>query len=176
MHKRFIENGWDTVSQFEEVYSPNKVEQAIIDPELPKAIICDIDGTLCLFGDKNPYARDFENDLPNEAVVKILTQYSRCSSSDNIIFVSGRLNKYRSVTEEWIKKHVPAVINNPANWYLYMRNDGDKRKDTIVKEEIFNRIINGRYYIDFVLDDRKSVCDQWRAKGLTCFQVAEGDF
>jgi hypothetical protein len=32
---------------------------------LPDAIICDLDGTLALFGDRNPYDRDFENDKPN---------------------------------------------------------------------------------------------------------------
>ena len=27
-----------------------------------------------------------------------------------------------------------------------------------------------------IFDDRQSVVDMWRARGLTCFQVAEGDF
>ena len=27
-----------------------------------------------------------------------------------------------------------------------------------------------------VFDDRQQVVDMWRANGLTCFQVAEGDF
>ena len=27
-----------------------------------------------------------------------------------------------------------------------------------------------------IFDDRQSVVDMWRARGLTCFQVAKGDF
>ena len=27
-----------------------------------------------------------------------------------------------------------------------------------------------------VFDDRQQVVDMWRANGLTCFQVADGDF
>ncbi|WP_446680100.1 phosphatase domain-containing protein [Cellulomonas biazotea] len=27
-----------------------------------------------------------------------------------------------------------------------------------------------------VVDDRRSVVEMWRSRGLVCFQVAEGDF
>jgi len=33
-----------------------------------------------------------------------------------------------------------------------------------------------KYHVEFVLDDRNQVVNFWRYLGLTCFQVAEGDF
>lgn len=43
------------------------------------------------------------------------------------------------------------------------------------KSELFDKHIRGRYFVDFVLDDRNQVVNFWRHIGLTCFQVAEGD-
>ncbi len=57
-----------------------------------------------------------------------------------------------------------------------MRQEGDTRKDVLVKQEIYEREIKGRYNVLFVLDDRQQVVDGWRALGLTVFQVAPGDF
>lgn len=59
------------------------------DPLLQDIVISDLDGTIALFGNKNPYNRDFENDDLNPVVANILSHYS------NIIFVSGREEKYR---------------------------------------------------------------------------------
>jgi hypothetical protein len=58
---------------------------------------------------------------------------------------------------------------------LYMRQDGDFRRDDIVKQEILDKYID-KDRVLFVLDDRDQVVDMWRRNGLTCFQVAEGDF
>lgn len=61
-------------------------------------------------------------------------------------------------------------------WALFMRRTGDTRKDNIIKREIFNEHIRGKYNVLFVLDDRSRVVREWRAMGLTVFQVAEGNF
>jgi hypothetical protein len=57
-----------------------------------------------------------------------------------------------------------------------MRETGDRRKDSIIKKEIFDRHIRDVYNIEFVLDDRNQVVELWRSLGLTCLQVADGDF
>jgi predicted kinase len=59
---------------------------------------------------------------------------------------------------------------------LHMRAEGDMRKDSIVKVEIFDREIRDKYNVIAVFDDRDQVVDAWRALGLAVFQVAEGDF
>lgn len=135
---------------------------------LPTAIICDLDGTLCLHNGRSPY--DTENclmDKVNPAVKEILSKYPICS----VIFVTGRDEKFLSLAHRWLE-------NNFEFGYagLFMRPTGDRRDDSIVKRELFDKYIRGKYNIEFVLDDRNRVVDMWRSLGLTCFQVAEGDF
>jgi hypothetical protein len=45
-----------------------------------------------------------------------------------------------------------------------------------VKRELFEKHVLPNYYVEFILDDRQQVVDEWRRMGLTCFQVAPGDF
>lgn len=145
------------------------------DPKLPNAIICDLDGTLALFGDENPYERDFGMDSINEVVANILYRidddnFDGKGPYTDIIFVSGRNDKFRDVTEEWLRE------NGFTTRLLYMRKDGDERKDFVVKREIYGNYIKDQYNVQFVLDDRNQVVELWRSLGLTCLQVAEGDF
>ena len=84
-----------------------------------------------------------------------------------IILLSGRQEKDREVTEAWLEENrIPYNV-------LFMRPTNDGRKDSIVKEEIYRREIEGHYNVRFVLDDRQQVVDMWRSLGLKCFQVAE---
>ena len=57
-----------------------------------------------------------------------------------------------------------------------MRPEGDSRKDSIIKREIFDAEVRDRWRITGVFDDRQQVVRMWRQLGLTVFQVAEGDF
>ena len=58
---------------------------------------------------------------------------------------------------------------------LVMRKTGDYRKDSIVKREMFEEHIEGKYNVLFVLDDRNQVVDMWRKElGLTCLQCNYG--
>lgn len=139
---------------------------------MQETIICDLDGTLCLFEkedkSKPHYRNPYEsgrcgNDLLNEAVASVVGKY-------NVIFVSGREDKYMPETIDWLHKHKMV-------WKaLYMRKSGDNRKDSIVKEEIYKTKIEPNYDIKFVLDDRNQVVEMWRSLGLVCFQVAPGNF
>lgn len=131
---------------------------------LNTAIICDLDGTLALFGDANPYDRDFLKDEPNEAVRSILA-----NSLGHVILVSGRTDKYRDQTEKWLDKHEVRYEN------LFMRKDGDTRNDTIVKQEIYEAEIKDKYNILFVLDDRLRVCRLWHSLGLPLLRFGDPD-
>lgn len=73
-------------------------------------------------------------------------------------------------TEKWLRG------NDITYGMLLMRPEGDIRKDSIVKREIFENYIRDYYNIQFVLDDRNQVVEMWRSLGLKCLQVAEGDF
>jgi hypothetical protein len=88
------------------------------------------------------------------------------------VFVSARNEVARPATAEWIE----ANIELPHGYELFMRADGDGRDDRVVKREIFDREIRHRFCVRSVLDDRSKVVRMWRALGLTCLQVAPGDF
>lgn len=148
------------------------------DPTLPKAIICDLDGTLALLGNRDPYdASQCEKDTPNAAVVTCVR--TMWDAGHRIIFVSGREDKYREPSIRFIEKHLVkrgSLEYAPVEYKLHMRAIGDYRKDAIVKAEIFEKHIAGKYNVSFVLDDRDQVVRMWRQMGLSCFQVNFGSF
>ena len=140
------------------------------DPDLPAAVLVDIDGTVALMSGRSPYdwARVGE-DLPNPAVITAVRAMQAAGNA--IVFCSGRDEVSRPETEAWLDLYVGVPYEA-----LFMRPEGDGRKDAVVKREIFDRDIRNRWRIVGVFDDRQQVVRMWRALGLTVFQVAEGDF
>jgi len=156
-----------------------------VDNSKPWAIVCDLDGTLSLFNAKrkdgsvdvrhpdahvrDPYnAFKCDEDTLNEPVATVLQAMAR--DGYKIIFCSGREDCYRPQTEKFINKHVG------VEYQLFMRKTHDDRKDSIIKSEIYDAEIAPNYNVYFVLDDRDQVVQFWRSKGLTCWQVAPGNF
>lgn len=138
---------------------------------LPSSIIVDIDGTLAHIpeGGRSPYdGTRVHEDIFDETVASVVARYREWGGY--VILMSGRKEEYREVTEKWLGHHRFDYDG------LYMRADGDERNDAIVKDELFEKHIAGNFNVDFVLDDRNRVVDMWRAKGLKCLQVAEGNF
>lgn len=138
-------------------------------PGLPDALICDLDGTLSHILKRSPY--DFmscgedEIDVP---VANLLFNYHNLGYK--IILMSGRDAECRKITERWLEDY--SVYYD----HLYMRPEGDMRKDSIIKRELFDAHVRGKFNVEFVLDDRNQVVELWRQMGLKCFQVAEGNF
>jgi predicted kinase len=140
------------------------------DATLQKAIICDLDGTLALMNGRNPFdAALCESDLLNVPVANVLKTFQELGHK--ILLLSGRKDEHKPQTINWLTKH--SIVYD----MLEMRQTNDGRKDSIVKRELFDAHILGKYFVEFVLDDRNQVVDLWRNDlGLTCFQVAYGDF
>ena len=140
------------------------------DPTLPSVVICDLDGTLALHeGLRGPYEHEkAANDRVNAPVRRLISNY--LGLGYGLIYLSGREEKFRSQTEEFLRK------NDCPKAPLYMRTTGDSRNDTIVKRELFNAHILGKFRVEFALDDRDRVVKLWRDMGLTCFQVNYGAF
>ncbi len=156
------------------------VEAPAVIPGLSEAVIVDLDGTLALMNGRSPYdATHCDRDLPNYPVIK--TVLAHVAAGRKIIFCSGREDKFREPTIRFIEKYVRVSGVFDTNTYaisyqLHMRKSGDMRKDSIVKEEIYNEHIKDKFNVLLVLDDRNQVVDFWRSKGLACFQVAPGNF
>jgi len=137
-----------------------------------KTWICDIDGTLALMNGRGPFdwSRVGE-DLPNEPVISVVKSF--ISSDYHIVYMSGRMEEARKQTELWLDVNVHGKYRG---FPLFMRADGDYRPDMVVKKELYENHILGNYDVAGVIDDRDQVVKMWRDLGLTCFQVAEGNF
>ncbi|MCC7023115.1 MAG: hypothetical protein IT338_09815 [Thermomicrobiales bacterium] len=135
-------------------------------------MIFDLDGTFALLGERNPYdASRAEADKLNAAVHFVYEAIRRGFPDTAIILVSGRDDRWRPETERWLARHGIAYD------ILFMRRRGDRRKDVVVKREIYEAHVAGRYTVRVVFDDRDQVVRLWRDDlGLPCFQVAWGDF
>ncbi|GAA0801971.1 phosphatase domain-containing protein [Spirilliplanes yamanashiensis] len=135
-----------------------------------EVVLVDIDGTVALMNGRSPFDwRRVGDDLPNPAVITAVRAMHAAGYA--VVFCSGRDAVCRPETEAWLELHVgvPYVA-------LFMRPEGDNRKDSIIKREIFESEIRDRYRVVGVFDDRMQVVRMWRELGLTVFQVAEGDF
>ncbi|MEU7551380.1 AAA family ATPase [Streptomyces sp. NPDC044571] len=146
------------------------VEPYVPDPALPSAVMCDIDGTLALTGDRSPY--DFtrcEIDALNEPVRYALDAFRR-ADGDTIVLLSGRGEEHRPQTEAWLRRHAVPYDE------LWMRPLGDTRRDDVVKAELFDAHVRHRYAVRVSLDDRDRVVAVWRRMGLPTWQVNYGAF
>jgi len=145
----------------------------------PKAVIFDIDGTLAnidhrrhlLNLEKKHWSLFFDSmikDKPNEWCKKMSNLYH--SQGYTILLVSGRPDNYMSVTRGWLEEH-----DIRFHW-LFLRKENDYRPDFEIKKEIYEKYIDGKYGVEFVVDDRSQVVKLWRELGLVCLQCAEGDY
>ena len=96
---------------------------------LPKAIVVDLDGTLCLIGDRSPYGSEYDRDILNEPVLTLI--HAMQAQGHAIVILSGRGSEYRELTETWLD------VNQVPYNHLYMRPEGDTRKDWMIKEELY---------------------------------------
>ena len=153
-------------------YLEPKVEAPKFDESLPMVALFDIDGTLALSPHRSPY--DFSRVSEDQKNVPIVLLAERIAKhSCRVIFVSGREETCRKDTEEWLKKNINL---DGQDVELHMRPEGDRRKDVIIKKEIYEREIKGKYNVWLVVDDRNQTVEGWRALGLTCLQCDEGNF
>lgn len=154
--------------------------------------IFDLDGTLALIehrrhfveGKKKDWPGFFKacvDDKPNYRVIHTL-QWLRKAGAEIWIW-SGRSDEVRAETEKWLRDHCCL----PTRWWggplqvpfeaFRMRKAGDHQPDVTLKRGWLAEIEPPEYErLVGVFDDRDSVVAMWREAGVTCFQVAPGDF
>tara|TARA_R100000234_G_scaffold118185_2_gene98121 strand:- start:543 stop:1325 length:783 start_codon:yes stop_codon:yes gene_type:complete len=164
-------------------------------PENVKTVIFDIDGTLADVEHRVHFARekDFDSffdamgdDTVNEPIADLL--YFHLYKGVQIIFCSGRPDNYRGITEDWLLEKLGWYMFGHNGWqaqdtlaepYLFMRPEKKRMvPDYEVKKELLDEILK---YVDkenilYAVDDRQQVVDMWRNNGITCLQVADGNF
>jgi len=156
-----------------------KREYVPYDKNLPDCLVFDIDGTLALMNGRQPFNwKKVGEDLPNVPVINILENFFELSdvryregNKDLLIFiVSARDSVCRKETINWLNTY--NILYND----LFMRPEGDSRKDSVIKEEIYHNRFEGKYNVLAVFDDRNQTVEKWRELGLLCLQVADGNF
>jgi len=141
---------------------------------LEAAIGVDIDGTLARRREGPEERGPFEfarvgEDLVNEMVAHAMELFR--VDGLKVILLSGRQEEFRPETEAWLK------ANDLVYDDLIMRPIGDRRRDDVVKRELYLDLVKPFYDIRVMFDDRKRVVDMWRDLGeFPCWQVAPGDF
>lgn len=144
--------------------------------DLPSCVIVDIDGTVATMVSRGPYDTSrYHEDVPNTQIVQLVQDF--ISRGERIVFCSGRDEAFKDVTWTWLKEHVIPKGFESRIGGLFMRPEGDLRKDSIIKRELYENYIAPNWTVQFVLDDRDQVVRMWREDlGLTALQVAPGDF
>jgi predicted kinase len=138
------------------------------DKNLPKAAIFDLDGTMCIISNRNPYDTFLcEQDLPNQYVIDLCKMLA--SQNIKIFFFTGREDKFKIQTTNWLDKYFA------GEYELHMRKSSDFRKDRVIKQEIFESVAKDKYNIVAVVDDRLQVCQMWHQLGLPIFRVGNPD-
>ena len=179
--KREFPVGKAVISRFFKLYKKDLYDNDVLKSDdrfilaqgekLPKCIICDIDGTVALMNQRNPYSHlGMENDKPNLNVINIVKMFK--SQNIEVIFFSGREGNEEvlSKTNKWIKDNVN------IEYKLFTRKNKDQRKDSVVKYELYLEHIKDKFNVVSVFDDRDQVVKMWREIGLLCCQVYYGDF
>ena len=154
-----------------------------------KWIIFDLDGTLANIDLRRKLANksgkmDWEiffseklvaEDEPNQPVIDTLHAFAEAGYS--IAIFSGRSESTKDVTEDWLIKHGchhDLLRMRPTeNKWKFMPDE--KLKFKWFTEEFVDNALSGRDVV-CVFDDRDKVVKMWREIGLTCMQVAPGNF
>jgi len=149
------------------------------------AVICDIDGTVAIHeGIRGHYEYDKVSlDVPNRPIIDVVTSYvgiaKEFGGKTVLIVMTGRpaSETVTADTSAWLLKngiYYDSLIMRPE--FLEGTTKPDYRKDYIVKEELYRTHVEPFYDVDVVFDDRTQVVQMWRRIGLTCLQVADGNF
>jgi predicted kinase len=150
---------WDMYNKY--VSHPKKCEHA---NELLPCFICDIDGTLADNSGRNPYSPKVHQDPLIETTAMVVRTLSE---KYPVIYMSGRTSCTYDQTCEWLHKY--GLMNNSHG--LFMRANGDIRKDDRIKRELYETYIEKHYQVLFVLDDRPQVVRMWKELGIFVFNT-----
>lgn len=136
-------------------------------------ILCDIDGTVAnndhrqhyLEGKKDwdGFFSELSNDVPIYSIIEKVKNHQ--SEGKDIIFLTGRPERYREKTELWLKKYFDFKFK------LLMRKDKDLRDKVIAKEELLKESSIQSAFIHLVFENDEDLIKYWKAKEVSVHQV-----
>ena len=151
-----------------------------------KKVIFDLDGTLALIDDRRAAStksngkidwdvffdpKNIDMDQPNMPVIHMARTLKKAGHM--IVILSGRSKATKDTTRAWLDKFgVPVDVlkmRPTSKDFMFMPDDK-------LKQGWLDQLFTDKSDILCVFDDRQKVVDMWRANGLTCMQVAPGNF
>lgn len=137
-------------------------------------ILVDMDATLCLNTSGRPYygegaAEGMLDDVAIEGTCALVRRmYEKCK----VFIVTGREGtpEIIAATKKWLAMHDIAVDE------LFFRPVKDYSPGADCKKKIYKDNIEGKYNVQFVLEDNYKCVKMWREQGLLCLQPNEGKF
>lgn len=136
-----------------------------------KAIIADLDGTLCQVSARMKFIESGEWDqfhlagcmeTPNQWCLDILHRFKK---DHRILIVTGRPITFLEETDEWLMNR---CYFRPGDYDLFMAPPG--MMDFQYKPAVYKQFIEPSFDVQFVLDDRMKIVTMWRSLGLICLQ------
>ena len=162
---------------------------------LLKCIIFDIDGVLAEKSPERDY-REYDKvdlDKPIETGFKLLNLLLLDNHQEyGIVFITGRKMLCRDKTSDFIinnidiksfiKKHsdiykdmeydwIIEAIKNTISRYILMRPDNDHRPAVVLKKELYETHIKGKYEVELAIDDDPEICEMWKQEGIFTLEV-----
>lgn len=148
-----------------------------------KTVIFDLDGTLALIDERRAKATKAdgkinwgvffapENILLDEPNWPVIENFKALQDAGFIVGIfSGRDDISRVETKEWLTDH------GIQPDFLRMRKNGSFTPDDKLKKQWLDDLIKDGHDVMCVFDDRDKVVKMWRDNGISCFQVAPGEF
>lgn len=147
---------------------------------MKEVVVFDVDGTLANCEHRlhhltsapkrwSEFFAEQKNDPVNEPVAKLFRALR--AAGMEIIVLTARPAQFYAETEEWLNRHDLGGYSR-----LILRNPGDRRNDQYVKKDVLDQLRSEGIQVAFAVEDRARVCAMWRDNGVTCLQVAEGNF
>jgi hypothetical protein len=150
--------------------------------------IFDLDGTLALIQHRRHFVENRANrwtefykacigDAPNKPIIEIFQTLVEYGAEVRIW--SGRSDEVRAETIAWLNQHVFMGAFRPGclPCDLTMRKAGNYTADDVLKATwFFSLPTEDKLRLVAIFDDRDRVVNMWRSLGITCLQVAPGEF
>ncbi len=141
---------------------------------MKRVYVFDIDGTIANLEHRLhllPNWDAFFDACDDDAPIGHIIDVARALGRDNeIVYVSGRSDRVREATEQWLERH------GLPRGRLYMRRAGDHQQDDTLKVQLLADLRADGFEPIMAFDDRTRVVKAWRAAGIPCAQVVDGDY
>lgn len=138
----------------------------------PKAVIVDIDGTICDNRTALPYL--FPEDGSGKDWDAFYKETSACPTfavaigwvgarfveGYKLVVITGRSEKYRDLTVDWLNRNLTLPFDGP-----FMRSKGDYRPSDEMKRETYERL-SSHYDFQRAIEDDPKVIELWKSLGL----------